>query len=438
MKWYRSLYWKIFLAIWLSSVLVILITALIVGGMSSHQHDAEVQTMRAQAFAERLLERYEQGGRLDRYRGDEKRRPSRRWPGLRIIDTESGQTIFDTLPRHGPGAKPAQALSVTSESGRHYRVQVGPYPRSEQLGRFLGLLVSVQIVLILLVSAITSLLLTWLVVRPLNRLRLHTRALSEGDLAVRSGQQLTARGDEIGELAREFDTMAEYVERTLGASQRLMQDVSHELRAPLARLQAAAGLLEQRLGEEDPLVRRLNRECGRINRLIGEILSLSRIEALEPVREPFSVRALVQELREDIHFQAPDRPLSFDLAQDVRVRGNRQLLERALSNVFNNALKHTPEGTGIDLSQTRQGAVLTLRIRDHVPGVEPEVLERLFDPFFRQISARSGGAATGDADGYGLGLSIARRALTILGGSIEAKNHAQGGLELVICLPVVA
>lgn len=436
MKWYRSLYWKIFLAIWLSSVLVVLATALIVGGMSHHERDVEVQEARARALAERVLEHYEAGEQLDRF---VRHKASRRAPGLRIVDTRNGNRVFDTLPRRGPGAKPALEFDVLSDSGRQYRVQAGPSAPREQLGRFLGLLVSVQIVLILLVSALTSLVLTWLVVRPLNRLRQHTRDLSQGDLAVRSGQSLTARGDEIGDLAREFDTMAEYVERTLGASQRLMQDVSHELRAPLARLQAAAGLLEQRLGESDPLVQRLNRECGRINCLIGEILSLSRLEALEPVREPFSLRELLNELLDDIRFQQPGRPLHVDLPEDLRVRGNRLLLERAIGNVFNNALKHTPREAAIDLKQVRSGQELKLYIRDQGPGVEPAVLDRLFEPFFRQSSGSSAAeAAQPDSDGYGLGLSIARRALRILGGSIEARNHSGGGLELVICLPVVA
>ncbi|ANG61089.1 hypothetical protein A8C75_00545 [Marinobacterium aestuarii] len=425
MKWYRSLYWKIFLAIWLSSVLVILATVVIVGGMSHHERDAEVQETRARALAERMLERYEEGHGLERLQ----RKLSRGAPGMRIVELSSNERVFNSLPKRGPGARPVLTFELVSESGRSYRVEVGAWPPREQFGRFLGLLVSVQIVLILLVSALTSLVLTWLVVRPLKRLRLHTRALAQGDLAVRSDQQLSTRGDEIGELAREFDTMADYVERTLGASQRLMQDVSHELRAPLARLQAAAGLLEQRLGEGDPLLQRLNRECGRIDHLITEILSLSRLEALEPGTDAFSVQELVTELREDIHFQQPERTLTFEVPKGCRARGNRQLLERALGNVFNNALKHTPMGTAIELSYAAVGNLHELRIRDHGPGVPSDTLEQLFDPFFRQ---RSGV----DADGYGLGLSIARRALRILGGSIEARNHPQGGLELLVRLPV--
>ncbi len=425
MRWYRSLYWKIFLAIWLSSVLVVLATAVIVGSMSLDERDAEVHETRARALAERMLERHEEGRGFERLQ----RKPPRGIPGLRITELGSNSPVFDTLPQRGPGASPALTFELDSESGRRYRVQVGAWPQREQFGRFLGLLVSVQIVLILLVSALTSLLLTWLVVRPLKRLRLHTRALAQGDLAVRTDQKLAVRGDEIGELAREFDTMADYVERTLGASQRLMQDVSHELRAPLARLQAAAGLLEQRLGENDPLLQRLNRECGRIDRLITEILSLSRLEALEPVAEAFSVYELVMELMEDIRFQQPDRPLSFELPQSCRVRGNRQLLERALGNVFNNALKHTPVGTAIELTHATVGRQHELRIRDQGPGVPEDTLEQLFDPFFRQRSNVA-------SDGYGLGLSIARRALRILGGSIEARNHPAGGLELLIRLPV--
>ncbi|MFC6670407.1 sensor histidine kinase [Marinobacterium aestuariivivens] len=425
MKWYRSLYWKIFLTLWLSSALIVVATVLIIGGMADRQRDQEVQEARARAVAERLLDRYERSASRHE-EGDERRR--RRWPGMRLTDPESGRVVHDSLPRRGP--EPAREISVQSDSGRLYRLELAPSPRMTQLNRLLGMLVSVQFVLILLVSALTSLLLSALVVRPVNRLRQHTRALYQGDLATRSERRLVLRGDEIGELAREFNAMADYVERTLGASQRLMQDVSHELRAPLARMQAAAGLLEQRLGEEDALVQRLNRECSRINRLIDEILSLSRLEALDPGQEPFDVGVLTRELLDDVSFQAPARPLQRHLDEGCRVRGNPQLLERALGNVLNNALKHTPENGALEVSLRRQGQGIELRIRDHGAGVEADSLPRLFDPFFRRKSG------DGDPDGYGLGLSIARRAVSRLGGKIEARNHPGGGLEVVITMPL--
>ncbi|NVK40579.1 MAG: HAMP domain-containing protein [Oceanospirillaceae bacterium] len=430
MKWYRSLYWKIFLTLWVSSILIVLATVLIVEGIADRQRDADVQEARARAVAERVLERYERADQ-DWHDPSREERRRKRYPGIRLTDEQSGQVIYDSMPRRGPGAVAERTLRFVSDTGRDYRLELSPRPRSHQLDRLLGLLVSVQFVLILLFAALTSLLLSFLVIRPVNRLRQHVRALYQGDLAARSERRLIQRGDEIGELAREFNAMADYVERTLGASQRLMQDVSHELRAPLARMQAATGLLEQRLGEDDSLVTRLNRECARINRLIDEILSLSRLEALEAGSEPFDIGAQVSELIEDVRFQAPQRPLRSRITKGLRVEGSRQLLERALGNVLNNALKHTPEDVAIDVELARDGTQALLRVRDAGPGVEAAQLSRLFEPFFRSGSG-------GDSDGYGLGLSIARRAISRLGGSIEARNHPAGGLEILIRLPLAS
>ncbi|GGO77826.1 two-component sensor histidine kinase [Marinobacterium nitratireducens] len=428
MKWYRSLFWKIFLTFWLGSALIVLATVLIVGGIAERQRDADVQEVRARAVAERLMDRYE---RDDSRHADSDReaRRHKRWPGIRLTEEVSGRVIYDGIPARGPDSKPERTLVLQSDSGRHYRLELAPRPRSRQLDRLLGLLVSVQFVLILLFSALASMLLSMLVVRPVNRLRQHARALYQGDLAARSERRLIGRGDEIGELAREFNAMADYVEQTLGASQRLMQDVSHELRAPLARMQAAAGLLEQRLGEDDSLVTRVNRECSRINRLIDEILSLSRLDTMEQGSGTFDVGAQLSEMLEDARFQAPGRELRSRIGKGLKVTGNPQLLERALGNVLSNALKHTPDEAAIDIVLERKGAQALLRVRDAGPGVEPAQLARLFEPFYR-----TGNGA--QSDGYGLGLSIARRAVTRLGGSIEALNHPDGGLEVMIRLPL--
>ena len=268
---------------------------------------------------------------------------------------------------------------------------------------------------------------TWMIVRPVNRLRSHAQVLYSGDLSARSDAKLNSRKDEIGELAREFDRMAEFVEQTLNANQRLLQDVSHELRAPLARLQAASGLAEQQLGEDSALMQRINRETDRLNQLIGEILSLSRIDTIEVTGEPFQLETLIEELQDDYRFSAPQRQLRFQAPAGLPPLSlNRQLLHRVLDNLISNAVKYTPEESAIDVTVNRSAQELQISVRDHGNGVDDQALPRLFEAFYRQSS---------DSAGYGLGLSIVSRIINRLGGSVTAQNHPEGGLEVILELP---
>jgi signal transduction histidine kinase len=249
------------------------------------------------------------------------------------------------------------------------------------------------------------------------------------DLSQRADGRLSRRRDELGELSREFDQMADYVEATLLGQQRLLQDVSHELRAPLARLQVAAGLAEQRLGEDNSLSRRINRECERLDGLIAEILGYSQLQQSDGVAvETFSLEALFNELVADVHFRQPQRPVQTELSpRSLQLHLARPLLLRALHNGLDNALKHTEASAALELSAAVEGEYIVLRLRDHGMGVTPELLPRLFEPFVR--------GSGGHGEGYGLGMSIARRAIVQLGGRLDAHNHPDGGLELVISLP---
>lgn len=446
-RWYRRVFWKIFLSVWLTSFLVVALTAFMVGHLAEKERYIEVLRTKALGQAELIIDRYERTGKLprppkkrdywrehqhddwDRDRDDDHYRSDRRFFPLKmqISKTPSGQMILGKELK-GRFNNP-MILKFESDRGNRYKVVVETDLRRTLLAKVFGFLLSVQIMLLIVVSALAALLISWIVVRPINRLRQHTRDLYNGDLSARTDDKLSRRGDEIGELSREFNRMAEYVEQTLQSNQRLLQDVSHELRAPLARLQMAAGLAEQRVSEADrAVIERINLECERINRLIDEILSLSRLEQMESAGEPFLIQEVIDGLVTDYRFSAPDYPINWNGSGHCSVLGNRELLERALTNILGNAVKHTPVGTEIDIVTEQQQGHCLITVADHGPGLSEAQLQRIFQPFYR---------VSEEHNGYGLGLSIARRAIARLGGEIEALSNPDEGLTFKIRLPEV-
>lgn len=430
MKWYRKLFFKIFLIIWLVSAGGTGLAVLLVQSVAEHRQGLELLQARARAQASLMVARFEHGEALlpeHREHDGQRDEPRRHMIPVRIIDLQTGQRLTGDHGRFPPGRR--IQFELTSDTGHRYRVIALQPPEGLYFKRLLGFLVSLQAVLVICVSALASLLLSGFVVRPINRLRRHARDLYDHqNLSSRADDRLSRRQDEIGELAREFNEMASYVETTLTAQQRLLQDVSHELRAPLARLQVAAGLAEQRLGEGDSSAERINRECERLNGLIAEILSLSRLDQADPSGPRFMLKELFEELRADALFAHSTRHLEVHLEpEDIALEVNESLLSRALSNGLSNALKYTPEDAVIEMEARRlPDKRVEIRLRDHGDGVSEALLARLTEPFVR--------GSGGHGDGYGLGLSIARRAVERLGGEIHLRNHPEGGLEMRIVL----
>lgn len=420
--WHRQLFWKMFLVIWLVSALGMTCVFLYLSSRVDSQHRLEVLEARARGQAQLMLERYEENDPRWLREGRDHHR-MRLW-----IYRQSDEQPLTPWRREPP--PDAYVFNLTTDTGGAYRIHVPRPPDGIIADRVLGRLFSLQMGLILVVSALSGLLLSALVVRPIRQLSRHVRSLhQQQDLSQRADGRLSRRRDELGELSREFDQMADYVEATLLGQQRLLQDVSHELRAPLARLQVAAGLAEQRLGEDNSLSRRINRECERLDGLIAEILGYSQLQQSDGVAvETFSLEALFDELVADVHFRQPQRPVQTELSpRSLQLHLARPLLLRALHNGLDNALKHTEESAALKLSAVLEGEYIVLRLRDHGAGVSPELLPRLFEPFVR--------GSGGHGEGYGLGMSIARRAIAQLGGRLDAHNHPDGGLELVISLP---
>jgi two-component system sensor histidine kinase CpxA len=272
---------------------------------------------------------------------------------------------------------------------------------------------------------------------PVRRLRAATQAFAAGDLAVRvAAMPGPAPRDEFGGLYRDFDSMAERLQALVESQQRLLRDVSHELRSPLARLQAALGLARQRTdGRAAEELDRIEREAERLNELIGQVLSLARLAAVpgDGRQEPVDLDPLVQAIARDAEFEAVQRRRHVAVRECAAavVTGNPELLHSAIENVVRNAVHYTEEGTTVEIALRRDAGQAVIQVRDRGPGIVPAAMSKIFDPFFRANEARD--RASG---GYGLGLAIAKRAIELHGGGIAADNHPGGGLELTLRLPL--
>ncbi len=272
---------------------------------------------------------------------------------------------------------------------------------------------------------------------PVTALRVAVGRLAAGDLSARAGPRLSRRRDEIGELARDFDAMAARVEALVGARERLVRDVSHELRSPLARLQVA---LELARGEEGAAARphldRIAIEATRLESLVEQLLTLSRLESGEakgPL-ELVDLVELVEEVAADAAFEASQRNVAVAVAVGSRplyVVGDPPALASAIENVLRNAVHFAPPNSAVEVAVARIGGQVEVAVRDRGPGVPDAFLERLFEPFFRVEEARER-----EHGGAGLGLAIAARTVAAHKGSIRAVNRQGGGLEVLLRLPL--
>jgi two-component system OmpR family sensor kinase len=289
-----------------------------------------------------------------------------------------------------------------------------------------------------LASLLFAVLLAWYFSRPIRALRTAFEAASAGDLAPRFGAAKRVRDDELNDLGRDFDRMTGQLRALIDGQRRLLHDVSHELRSPLARLQAAIGLAQQQPEKIDSSLERIERESVRMDKLVGELLTLSRLEVAGaaagtmPAREEVGLMELVEGIVADARFEAGQQGRHIDLvgAALVTLRCAPDLLWRAIENVVRNAIKYSPEGGTVSLNLEARIDKVTISVMDRGPGVAPQHLAAIFQPFFR---SQEGGHSL---DGHGLGLAIAQRVIDAHAGTIAASNREGGGLCVVISLPL--
>ncbi len=439
------LFWKFLVAFWLALLLV----GVGVGSFTRWQ-------------AEQARERYEQSergaqgrfllhamatalqfGGTDalRERLAERRRP--RHLAIYVVD-EAGHDLLgrpvpaDELRRAralaGDGGEDAPARQVMAPDGRRYLLFVGtdsrPWrvrsPRPEPLPTWVPLTIG------LFASLMFSALLAWYLTRPVRHLRQAFSALAEGRLDTRVGSRMGGRRDEIADLGRDFDAMAERLQQLVDAQRRLLHDVSHELRSPLARMQAAIGLAQQDVSRMPAALDRVEREAARLDELVGGLLTLSRLRAgaEDAPESEVDLIDLAAAVVDDARFEARagGRDVTLSGEGELRLRGRAALLRRALENVVRNAVRYTAEGSAVTVHVAAAGDMAIVTVTDRGPGVPEAELDHLFEPFRR----------VGDdpTPGFGLGLAIARRAVELHGGRIVARNRAGGGLAVEIALPL--
>ena len=356
-------------------------------------------------------------------------------PVRRVADDilKNEGTMLESQHRRHMVIRPA----VTPSGERYYLVAALP-PRRGFLFRGHPRATAWRLGIALVISGIVCFLLARHLSAPVRRLRVAAQRLAAGQFDTRVAVDLGDRRDEIGELGRDFDQMAERLQALMSAQQQLLSDVSHELRSPLARLQVALELARKRAdGRAEAELDRIEREAERLTELVGQVLSLARMESADgpTAGEDVNLADLLETVAADARFEARDRNLNVSIKNTTPavVTGNSELLHRAVENVVRNALRYTDEGTTVELAldaDTQRAGWVVIRVCDHGPGVAAEALHNLFKPFVRTGTARDR-----DSGGYGLGLAIADRAVRLHGGTMSASNQPDQGLCVFIHLP---
>jgi two-component system, OmpR family, sensor histidine kinase CpxA len=453
----KSLFLKIFLSFWLAQALIVALVVLATVVFRPQTESPFWEYIKSNT-ADQLVQAYESGGskvldakldqlgttlRLKAYLFDDQGkelagRPAPRW-AQRLsqgLDPQGGGWFHRFSPRR------FVSHEVTTAGGRHYMMvaEVPPRPwlpllRQKPPGTGLVILA-----LAVLVSGFVCYVLARYLTSDARRLRAATQQLAAGDLNARAVAPKRGRRDELAELVRDFNTMASRLQDLVSAQSRLLNDISHELRSPLARLSVALGLAWQRAGTEaHGALERIELEANRLNELIGRLLTLARLEGGEDAmrRSPIALDELVQSIAEDADFEAQSRQCRVRcvIQDEAVVFGNHSLLHSAIENVVRNAMRHTCEGTDVEIRLVQESGngrpEAVVRVIDHGSGVPQASLDKLFRPFYRLDDAR--GRQTG---GVGLGLAITERAVRLHGGSVRAVNRPEGGLMVEIRVPV--
>jgi two-component system sensor histidine kinase CpxA len=354
-------------------------------------------------------------------------------PGTTCTPAETGTAIADS---GNASVGDATTTLETSGSDGDYcltvHVKPGGLPDTAESRRY-----RVQIVIVfeLLSSAALSFFIARYLSRPISELRRVSAKLARGDLGARVGTKFASRKDEAAELVREFDQMAERLAALIEAQHRLIADISHEIKSPLARLSIALGLARRSAEQYAPRqFDRMQSEVDKISLLATELLILERLDSAANVSMgPVDLRGLITEIIADACYESSARQNDFIFAcpPTLTILGDANLLRRLLENLIRNAMFYTQPGTEIEISvEAKDGGRVSIEIRDHGPGVPAASLPHLFEPFYRVDEAR--GRKTG---GAGIGLAICQRVVLLHKGTIGASNAHPSGLIVTIDLP---
>lgn len=373
---------------------------------------------------------------------EETKKVEKRLFGTIYLYQENGRPLLKSLPRNfreqntpSVTSRPAadflhsQFIQVIGGNNVQYLLIFKPNPEIDSLApgavvgfSFLGLLVS------------SGVLAYWLL-GPLLKLQRVARSFGQGDMTARVENKLARRSDAVGKLAREFNEMAVRIETLLSSKERLMRDVSHELRTPLARIEVALTIAEDKYGIESQkgYLCRIRTELHELDELIGQVLTLSRLEAASLIKEEMNLQEWLGEIVDDVSFESQLKGISVSKSGRVpkTILGDPLQLRHAIENVLRNACFYAGGGGVIEVETQEKSGFAFIYVRDNGPGVSDDKLEKIFHAFYRSSEAR--GANSG---GFGVGLTISQRIIRAHKGQITARNREERGLEVCFQLPL--
>src|SRR5580698_1200238 len=463
----RSLFLKIFLWFWAALALSLVLAILVTISLRPTRHGIENQAPQTLAEA---VNAYQSGGERGAHAYLEEVLRSEHVRAF-VFDSSGHELAGHHVPPWIEDARQGGSLSggplhhhtwmdnllpdrimraALTLDGKRYTLvlELPPGPRT-----FFGPHDIPLLAIAVILSGLVCYLLAWSMTSPVTRLRRAAQSLAAGDLSARTGAPVGGPRDELTELMRDFDRMADRIEGLVESQSRLLKDVSHELRSPLARLSVALGLARQRAASEigcevapelESSLSRIELEADRLNQLIQRLLTIARLESgTDGIRKTtLSLRELVEQIAHDAEYETPGRgcrvTVPSDSEDEFLVEADPDLLRSAIENAVRNATRYTAEGTTVEVRLERQQAVsgsgeegeIIVRVLDSGPGVPNEALRKIFEPFYRLDDARN--RQTG---GAGLGLSIADRAGRLHGGQFRAYNRKAGGLEVESRMP---
>jgi len=452
---HRSLLLKIFLWFW-ATVLITAIASAITFWLRAHSspyqwHAYVIEA--ARRSGEAAIQTYEQNGPIaaatymKQLKQDHLLNPCLFDTRHNVLAGQGCDAVADMLPGLGDPGVPdfgvrsgvgRVALILKGHSGREYIFATElppPIPRRGPGLTRLGF--ALQWAVALFVSGFICYLLTRYLTTPIFRLRQAADQLASGDLAARASKWIPPRRDELGDLVRDFDAMADRIEDLVSRQRQLISDISHELRSPLGRLNVAIDLARQRKGD-DPAFHQAEQDTALLDEMIGRLLTIAKLDvsARDIPMVQVDLAELVTLVARNANFESQpnqDR-VTLTIKSNSFVHGNPELLHSAIENVVRNAIHYTDPGTQVEIVLDRDGtpplSFARIQIRDHGPGLPASELTNIFRPFYRVAVSRdrqSGGA--------GLGLAIADRVLRTHGGTIRAQNATPNGLLIEILLP---
>lgn len=438
----HSLFWKIFLTMWLSIVGF----SGVIGWMNDSLARKQWAEQPSESFERglyRISQRAQQALQTEGRRGlrDELLNiPRMTRSHIYIVDDEESEILgrdeaFGLLVENDATMEATEIEAANGDAYTIFTVNRQP-PRPILAPGPEG--TALRVTAAALISALISFFLARSLATPLEEMRHASRRIANGELSTRVSPKIPRRRDEIGQLAADFDEMAARLQAMQTANQRLLQDVSHELRSPLARLSVALEIARKKgVGPIESEIDRIGLESERLETLVNDVLGLLRESSETAPRqdEDLDLSELLSDLVEVVNYEVPEgKPgITWKPERNYPFHGDRELLWRALENLMRNALRHTDPDRGVllGLERSRRGSTVHLTVRDYGNGVPEGELEKIFEPFYRVQESRDRGSG-----GHGLGLSIAATAVRRHGGEIRAANAPGGGLAVTISLPL--